>query len=219
MSGIRHLTVTPLWPLANGSVERQTRTLLKAIRTAVAEGRSWPSTLQTFLLVYRTTPHPATGASPAQLLCGRQLRTKMSAVPRLEPAHGRPAVQQKNLHYREEAKRHADLRRRAVQPHIKVGDKVLVKIPKRLTKLSSAFFEESYAVVSVNGSRVSVKIPSDGRLFVRNSSFVKRYFGGSTTRDFVEPMLSVPCNKGPVRNVSLASEPVDESADRTQTSE
>ena len=70
--GIRHLTVTPLWPQANGLVERQNRTLLKAIRTAVVERRNWPSSLQTFLLAYRTTPHPATGVSPAELLCGRR---------------------------------------------------------------------------------------------------------------------------------------------------
>ena len=218
--GIRHLTVTPLWPQANGSVERQNRTLLKAIRTAVAERRSWPSSLQTFLLAYRTTPHPATGATPAQLLCGRQLRTKMPAVPRLEPAPGRPAVQQKNLRYREEAKRHADHRRRAVPSDIRVGDKVLVKIPKRLTKLSSVFYEEPYTVVSVNGSRVTVRRLSDGRIFMRNSNFVKRYYGSSMTRDFVEPMLSVPCNEEPVRNKDCsASEPVDGPADRTQTSE
>ena len=202
--GIRHLTVTPLWPQANGLVERQNRTLLKAIRTAVAEGRSWPSSLQTFLLAYRTTPHPATGVSPAELLYGRQLRTKIPAVSRPGPASVRPAVQQRNARYQETAKRHADHRRRAVQSDIRVGEKVLVKIPKRFNKLSGGFFAEPYTVVSVNNSQVTVKRPSDGRLFKRNSSFVKRF----VTRDYAEP-LTVSCSPSSVAAVppSARAEP------------
>lgn len=200
--GIRHLTVTPLWPQANGSVERQNRTLLKAIRTAVAEGRNWPSSLQTFLLAYRTTPHPATGASPAELLYGRQLRTKMPAAPGPAPAPGRAAVQQRNARYREVGKRYADGRRRAVQSNVCVGDRVLVKAP-RLSKLSGSFLAEPYSVVSVNGSQVTVRRPSDGRLFKRNSSFVKRY----VVRDFAEPLTVTSCEN---------AAPVAAQADRTE---
>ena len=36
--GVEHRHTTPLWPRANGEVERQNRTLLKAIRAAHAEG-------------------------------------------------------------------------------------------------------------------------------------------------------------------------------------
>ena len=38
--GVEHLHTTPLWPRANGEVERQNRTLLKAIRAAHAEGKN-----------------------------------------------------------------------------------------------------------------------------------------------------------------------------------
>ena len=75
-------------------------------------------------------------------------------------------------------------------------------------------------MVSVNGSRVTVRRPSDGRLFMRNSNFVRRYFGSSMPCDFVEPMLSVPCNEeAECNNVRSASEPADVPADRTQASE
>ena len=40
-NGIQHRRVTPLWPAANCQVERQNRTLLKGIRTAVTQGRDW----------------------------------------------------------------------------------------------------------------------------------------------------------------------------------
>ena len=48
--GIKHLRTTPLWPRANGEVERQNRSLLKAIRVAHAEGKNWRTELNKYLL-------------------------------------------------------------------------------------------------------------------------------------------------------------------------
>ena len=59
---------TPLWPRANGEVERQNRSLLKAMRAAQAEKKDWRSELNKYLLAYRSTPHTMTGTSPAELL-------------------------------------------------------------------------------------------------------------------------------------------------------
>ena len=39
--GIVHHCNTPLWPRANGEVERQNRSLLKARRVSQAEGKDW----------------------------------------------------------------------------------------------------------------------------------------------------------------------------------
>ena len=38
--GIEHRYTTPLWPRANGEVERQNRSLLKAIRESHAKGKN-----------------------------------------------------------------------------------------------------------------------------------------------------------------------------------
>ena len=54
---VEHRHTNPLWPRANGEVERQNRTLLKAIRVAHAEGKNWREELNKFLLAYRSTPH------------------------------------------------------------------------------------------------------------------------------------------------------------------
>ena len=70
--GIEHRKTTPLWPQANGEVERQNRSLLK--RIAQAENKNWKKELLTYLIAYRTTPHTTTGVSPAELLFGRKLR-------------------------------------------------------------------------------------------------------------------------------------------------
>ena len=70
--GVEHRHTTSLWPRANGEVERR-----KAIRAAHAEGKNWREELNKFLLPNRFTPYSTTGKSPAELLFGRVLNSKM----------------------------------------------------------------------------------------------------------------------------------------------
>ena len=55
-NGIEHRRTTPLWPQANGEIERQNRTILKRLRISQAEGRDWRSQMDDFLMMYRSTP-------------------------------------------------------------------------------------------------------------------------------------------------------------------
>lgn len=75
--GIKHLTSPPFWLQANGHVERQNRTLLKSLKNAHIEGNNWHEELQKFLLAYRTTPQTSIGVTPAFLMFGRELKTKL----------------------------------------------------------------------------------------------------------------------------------------------
>ena len=75
--GIQHRKVTPYWPQANEEVERFNRTTEKAIPTAHVEGKDWHTDMFTFLLNHRATTHATTGASPALLHLGREIRTKV----------------------------------------------------------------------------------------------------------------------------------------------
>ena len=75
--GIEHRTSPPLWPQANGEVERQNRTLLKVLKVAQVEGKRWQDELQKFLLAYRSMPQASPGATPAFLMFGREIRTKL----------------------------------------------------------------------------------------------------------------------------------------------
>ena len=79
---IYHLTSTPFWLQANGEVERQNRSLLKAIKIAHVETKDWKREMLKFLQAYRSTPHSTTGVSPAELLLTRKIRTKTSRVTR-----------------------------------------------------------------------------------------------------------------------------------------
>ena len=55
--GIVHHRHTPFWPRANGEIERQNRSLLKAMRAFQAEGKDWRLELNKFLLAYQSTSH------------------------------------------------------------------------------------------------------------------------------------------------------------------
>ena len=60
-NGIEHRKTTPLWPQANGEIERQNRSLLKRMQIAQVEGQDWKTAVQTYLVAYRNTPHQSTG--------------------------------------------------------------------------------------------------------------------------------------------------------------
>ena len=79
--GFHHRKVTPLWPCANGEVERFMAPLMKAIRAAHVEQRSWKQELYTFLRQYRATPHCTTGVSPSEALNQRQMRVTLPQLP------------------------------------------------------------------------------------------------------------------------------------------
>ena len=79
-----------------------------------------------FLLAYRSTPH--SGISPAKLLFGREIRTKL---PELREEEARPSVvEDRDSEMKQEGADYANLRRRAQKSDIESGDKVLVKRKK-----------------------------------------------------------------------------------------
>ena len=51
--GVVHLHTTPLWPRANGKVEREDWSLLKAMRVSQVEGKHWQAELNKFSLAYQ----------------------------------------------------------------------------------------------------------------------------------------------------------------------
>ncbi|XP_043240800.1 uncharacterized protein K02A2.6-like [Amphibalanus amphitrite] len=85
--GTRHIRVTPYHPAGSGAVERANRTVKSALQAADRSGEDRACYLQKFLQTYRSTPHATTGLSPAELLHGRKLRTRLhaAALPTEEP--------------------------------------------------------------------------------------------------------------------------------------
>ena len=76
--GVEYRKTTPLWPQANGEVDRQNRSLLKRMRIAQAEGKEWKKELRKYLMAYRSSRHTTTGVSPAELSFGIKERCEQN---------------------------------------------------------------------------------------------------------------------------------------------
>ena len=105
--GFYHREITPLWPQANGEAERFINTIGKAIRAAHADHRSWKQEMYCFLRNYRATPHATTGMTPAELLLGRELKTRVAEI---IPSSSNRKVQTRDRKQKEKIKYYADLR-------------------------------------------------------------------------------------------------------------
>ena len=185
-NGIEHRKTTPLWPQANGEVERQNKSLLKRMKIAQAEGKEWKKEIRKYLVAYRSTPHTTKGVSPAELLFGRKMRTKL---PELKEESTESEMRDRDGEMKVKVKRYADKKRNAQESDLAPGDQVLVR-QERKNKLSTPFAPEPYDVVTKTGNRVVVESP-DGVQLLRNTTHVKRYEETSQNPEETSPLPDV----------------------------
>ena len=75
--GITHRKVTAKWSQTNGEVECQNSSLRKRLQIAHIEMKDWKKELNVYFAAYRSLTHSMTGVSPAELLFGQKIRTKL----------------------------------------------------------------------------------------------------------------------------------------------
>lgn len=75
--GIRHITTAVYKPSTNGLAERMVRTFKNTLKVSKEPVLT---TIDRFLFNYRLTPHSTTGVSPAELMFGRKLRSKLDLL-------------------------------------------------------------------------------------------------------------------------------------------
>ena len=174
--GIKHKKMIPLWPRANGEVERQNKSLLKAMCAAQAEGEPWQQELQKYLLAYRSTPHTTTGVSPAELLYGRKIRTKMPEFEGDEEEERSSTTDQQARDQDAEKKRRGaeTANKRAAESDVAEGDKMLL-LRRKQNKLSATYDPDPYSVVSKKGDLMVIE--QGETLLKRNVGHVKRFTG------------------------------------------
>uniref|UniRef100_A0A1I8GN44 CCHC-type domain-containing protein n=1 Tax=Macrostomum lignano TaxID=282301 RepID=A0A1I8GN44_9PLAT len=149
--GVKHRRICPLHPEANGATERVNRCVNKVVRAAIAEGRSWRSALDDWLLAYRVTPHSATGVAPAELLMGRTFNdTVPSARPSQPVYHHRTQLTQRHSAYTRAMARDFNRSRRAKACSVRPGTAVLRRRNQR-TKTQTPFEVEPWTVVDRRG--------------------------------------------------------------------
>ena len=154
-NGIDHRKVTPYYPQANGEVERQNRTIMKAIKTIRAEGGDWRKELNKFLKAYRSTPHSVTRVSPAELMYGRKMRTKLPEIS-LKYTGCDEEVRSRDRKYKEKGKEYHDHKFHVKEGQVEVGDIVVLQQRKE-NKLSSNFLSEPYKVIEKKGNSVQIE--------------------------------------------------------------
>ena len=112
LNGIRHFLIAPYHPASNGLAERGVQTFKRGyqkLKEGTVEDR-----IARFLLQYRVTPHTTTGRPPAELLFGRNLRTRLDVI---KPDAGK-TVEAKQFQQK------AQYDRKSREKFFAVGDKV-----------------------------------------------------------------------------------------------
>ena len=174
-NGIEHRRTTPLWPQANGEIDRHNRSILKRLRIPQAEGRNGKlkSEMDNFLMMYRSTPHSTTGVSPTELLFRRRIRTKL---PHLQEFSIEDEVRDRNSERKEKGKVYADCQRNARERQIREGDKVFLGQDKE-NKLSTPYKQSPFTVIQKNGNGVLDEADAlYGVQYRRNVTHVMKFF-------------------------------------------
>ena len=172
-SGFKHRRITPLWPRANAQAEAFNKPMMKAIRTAIVEKKSWKQELHKFLRQYRATPHPSTKYSPYRLLFGREPRTKLPQKSDVKSKkHVEVRAAKNDAHAKSMMKQYADQRNRAVTTNIKIGDTVLLRQDNKCEKSSTPFHTTPYEVINKKGNMVTCQ--AGGRNVTRNVTWFRK---------------------------------------------
>lgn len=144
--GFTHITTSPRYPQANGQVERAVQTVKNMLKKATDPYQA--------LMAYRATPLES-GISPAELLMGRKIRTKVPTLPTLlDPSW--PYLErfrEKDASLKARQKENFDKRHSAkVLPHIPPGERVWLPDQKvEGTVVANAGTPRSYTVKTPSG--------------------------------------------------------------------
>ena len=172
--GIIVNNTVPYWPQMNGEVERQNRNVLKRLKICQAESRDWKEDLFSYLMMYNSTPHSVTGKSPSELFYRRQFRDKIPSAPDIEFKIIDEDVRDRDLQLKEKGKEYGDLKRRATDNNLQIGEKVLVKNLIKENKLTTNFNPTTHTVTGVAGGDVNIRNDDTGKEYRRNIVHLKK---------------------------------------------
>ena len=201
--GIAHRKSTPWWPQANGEVERQNRSLVKMLKIARIEGKPWKEELHKFLIAYRSTPQVTTGQTPAYLMFGRELKTKLPEL-RREQSMLDEGTRDHDWENKLAGKVYADDKRSATPSDIKPGDQVLVKNTKETGKLAPNFEVTPYTVSAKEGQEMTV-VSQEGIESKRNPSSVKPFITAEKPLDSPTSSSTVAVTRVPEKSTPQKS--------------
>ena len=168
--GIQHRKVFPYHPKAN-PVETFMKPLGKAMKNAYQSKENKEKALTQLLTAYCSTPHPATGEAPGNLLLRGGYKTDF---PRhaLQESQVQKAFEQ-DIQLKQQRQLKANNSRFRNEFPIQEGDVVMVRNNRR-NKFDPLFGPELYKVVQIKGAGLTVLRLWDKRLFNRHKDDIKK---------------------------------------------
>ena len=156
--GIEHRFTAPYHPQSNGQVERFVQIFKNALKRTKENGKPIKQNLNIFLHMYRNTPHTTTSETPAKLLFGRQLHTKLDLI---HPCEQKLENKQEKMLNRHQARRNFD-----------IGEQVLIR------NLGHPYGDKFLKgeIISQEGNK-SYKIQTtDNLIHHRNEDHIKKFY-------------------------------------------
>lgn len=148
----------PYSPQANGIDERLNGTLVRILRTYVADNQDdWDTKLMWALYVYNTTVHDSTGFSPYQILHGMEPRTPLSDIthPRSNNLHTMSIEEARNIARARNEEAQSNQAKiynsKHRQTDLKLGQLVLIRNNAVPTDLSKKLYPKWYGPVLIIG--------------------------------------------------------------------
>ena len=114
-NGIHHIRSSPYHPASNGLTERAVHVFKEGFKK-MKEG-TISDKIARFLFLYRNLPHSTTGVSPAELMFGRQLRSRLDLL--------KPSLESRVEHNQQRQKEGHD--QHACERQFSVSDSVYVR--------------------------------------------------------------------------------------------
>ena len=153
--GFQLTPVTPDDPQSNGFAENFVKQMCKLVHTAVAEKKDPRAEVHNYLLHYRATPHSTTEYSPAELLFGRRIKTKLPQIAKRQETDDMHRMRKQHDAKKMAQKHYFDKRYHAKEKTLNPGDKVLLKQRKTTTK--SPYNPNPFIVTGVDGNRITMQ--------------------------------------------------------------
>jgi hypothetical protein len=184
--GFSHKLTTPEDAQANGFAEAFIKVLVKMLHTAVVEGRDPKRAMHSYLMAYRAAPHRMTGKSPAEMLFGRKIKTKLPRMLQTSDSDQDREARARHDEERRKQKEYADKKRNAKTKHIVKGDRVMVQ--RKKTTTDSPWDPRPYVVVDMKGPQLrvqrgeQVKLRATNKVKVvrRRPGYLERHTKGAT---------------------------------------
>ncbi|XP_053691661.1 uncharacterized protein K02A2.6-like [Sabethes cyaneus] len=170
-NGIKLMNTIPYWPQSNGEVERQNRSIIKRLRIAQELGHDWRQELYKYLLTYHSSKHPTTGKSPGEIMFGRRIKNKLPCISSFQEDAG---VRERDAVVKQKGKEYADQRRGAKRSILKVGDHVLAKRMRKVSKLDGDFSNEEFVICQKKGTDTLIQSKDNGKQYRRSSAHLKK---------------------------------------------